>query len=376
MKIRSIITTFLVLFYNISFSQEPINVANLNVSLSFQETKDYFFTFDKGDEIVFNFVMKKGKHIRSVEIASSSNVKLTEFKAKEITNRKIQVLKKEIYRFRFFSSSLTTRVANVQIQRIPSKNGSPSFNTGWKWYTVRDTIYVPYQKDSLIGYQMIPYQETIKEIVNTKKEEILLFQKSQRVHSYYNRNKSRTYLRVDLPRLEITDLKKEKILAWAYWIGVGEEGKAAYDKNVRNFSKFIGKAANAYFQTPLAGLALGFITELFIPNNGHDVAYYFMDEFRNVQSFLDGNQFSFFDSGKGRAAFGRNDSRLWSTFYIGLSNDNLTKGIDVEVKVIAIKETQTFKYNTYNKEKKEAQYMKLNKTRMQVKEKKYRVPVE
>lgn len=376
MKLGIFLTYMLTLSASVGFSQEIIDVANLNVNLSFQETKDYYFTFDEGDEIVFNFVMKKGRHIKSVEIATSSNVKLTEFKAKKITNKKLHVQKKEIYRFRFFSSSLTTRVANVKIQRIPSKNGNSAFNTGWKWLTVRDTVYEPYQKDSLIGYQIIPYKETVKELIGTKKKEILLFQKSQRVHSYYNHNKSRTYLRVDLPRLETTDLKKERILSWAYWIGVGNEGKAAYEKNVRNFSKLIGKAANVYFQTPLAGVALGIITELFIPDKGHDVAYYFMDDFRYVQSFLDGNQFYLFDSGKGRAAFGRNDKRLSGTFYIGLSNDNLTKGIDVEVRVVAIKEIQTFKYKTYNKERKEAQYIKLNKTRMQVKEKNYRVPVE
>jgi len=366
------------LFFFISFlhSQNVIDVANLNVKLSFDQTQDYYYTFDKGDEIVFNFKMKKGRHLKNVEIASFSNLVFTEFNAKNITDKRIKVKRKQLYRFRFYSSSLTNRVANVRIQRIPSSNSTINFNTGWKWYTRRDTVYVPYTKDSVVGYRDIPYQETIRELVDTKTEEIMLFEKSEKVHSFWNKNLSRTYLRVDLPQIENSLFKEERILSWAYWIGVGQEGRKAYEKNVKSISKMIEKAASTYYQTPLAGLAVGAITELFVPNAGEDVAYYFIPDYENVKYFYNKQSFLQFDMGKGRAAYGRNDSRLYGTFYIGLSNDNPTLPIEVEVKVLALKEVKTYKDITYHKTRKVAQKITLNKTRMQVNETKYRVPVE
>ena len=367
---------FIFLVSSIINSQNPIDIANLNIKLSFDQTQDVYYSFDAGDEIVFNFQMKKGKHFKSVEIASSSNVIFTEFKAKKITDKKIIVREKGVYGFRFYSSSLTDRVANVRIQRIPASINNINFNTAWKWKTKRDTVYITYQKDSLVGYKMIPYQETIKELIDTKKEEVLLIRKSQRVHSLYNENNNKTYLRVDLPTLENIALKKERILAWAYWIGVGQEGKEAYKKNVESFSKIIGKAVSTYYQTPLAGFAVGAVTELILPKVGEDVAYCFLNDFENVQVFLNGQQYYLFDSGKGKAAYGRNDTKVVGTFYIGLHNDNLTRGIDVDVNVVAIKQTELYEYKVYNKQRKEPQYVTLNKTRMQVNETKYRVPVE
>ncbi|MFY0631177.1 MAG: hypothetical protein JXR05_12405 [Flavobacteriaceae bacterium] len=375
MKTKLLISILILRFTCVAYSQNLIDIANLNVKLSFDQTQDIYYSFDEGDEIVFNFQMKKGRHFKSVEISSSSSILFSEFKAKKIENQRIKIREKGVFRFRFFSSSLTNRVANVRIQRVPSATSSISFNTDWKWNRVLDTTYVPYKKDSLIGYKMISYKETVKELIEDKKEEVLIFQKSQRVHSRTNQNGNKTYLKVNLPKLENTNLRREKILAWAYWIGVGNEGRDAYKKNVRSFSKSIGKIANAYYHTPLAAVAVGAITELIIPNTGHDVAYYFINGFSNVQSFLSNQEFYLFDSGKGAAAFGRND-RQKRTFYIGFFNDNLVKGIDVDVKVVAIKETKVYEYKTYNRQRKGAQYITLNKTRMQVKEIKSRIPVE
>jgi hypothetical protein len=373
---RFLYILFIFCISKLGFSQATIDVANLNIHLSFEESQDYFYSFDTGDIINFNFQMKKGRHFKYVEIASPSQVISTEFKVKKITDQKIKVLKKGVYRFRFYSSSLTNRVANVRIQRIPASSGNLNFNTGWQWKTVIDTTYVSFIKDSLIGYKTIPYQERVKELIDTKKTEVTLFQKSQKVHSYYNSNKSKTYLKVDLPFLENTSVKSEKLIAWAYWIGVGDEARLAFEDNVRSFSNLIGTTADTYFQNPLAGIAIGAIAELIVPKNGEDVAYYFIPDYENAQLFYNDQSFLQFDMGKRTAAYGRNDRIKSGTFYIGLFNDNRIRGIDVDVKIVAVKETKTYEFKTYKKERKEAQYVQLNKMRMQISEQKYRIPIE
>ncbi len=349
---KFVVLTFILINIKAS-SQNTVNVSNLNVKLSFGETKNYFFAFEKGDTIVFNLKMIKGKHIRILEIHDSENgIKYTKFKANNISNKKIKVLKKGVYRFKFYSEAIFNRVANVNIQRIPADDSLKDFNTNWKWETVRDTTYTHYTKDSLIGYKTILSKETIKELKNEEVKEITLIDKTQRVHSFYNGNSSKTYLKVDLPTLNNSRFKEENLIAWSYWIGVGQQSKKAYDENIRGMIKLLKKGAGVYFQTPLAGIAIGAITNLITPQNGDDVEYCFVVDFENIKNFLNNQQFYLFDKGKGIAAYGRNDKNKTGSFYIGLSNDNLIRGIDVNVKIVAVKEIRNYENVTYDREKK------------------------
>lgn len=362
---------------NFCFANDPILVNESTIILDLDQTKELYFSFAEGDQIVLEMEMVKGKHIKEVKVVEMpTNTIFTEFKSKAINKKNIPVRNKGIYKFSFYSSSLTRRVCKVKIYRIPGNESTKDFNTNWKWEIKRDTTYTAYQQDSLVGYQTIKYQETVKELKEEKIEEIMLFEKSQIVHSYYNENISRTYLRVNLPLLNNSPLQKEEILAWSYWIGVGQQSREAYKQNLKNVSNIAGKMANTYYQTPLAGLAVGAISELIIPKTGEDVQYYFIQDFQNVQLFMDKQQFMQFDMGKGRAAFGRNDRLKQGTFYIGLANDNLTEGIEVDIKVLAVKQITIYENITYDREKEEPQYVTLDKTRMNINETKIRVPVE
>ncbi|WP_394970379.1 hypothetical protein [uncultured Croceitalea sp.] len=131
-----------------------------------------------------------------------------------------------------------------------------------------------------------------------------------------------------------------------------------------------------YYQTPLAGIAVGEISSLITPQTGEDVNYYFIPDYQNAQLFYNKQQFLQFDNGKGRAAYGRNDRLIKGTFYIGLLNDNEWRGIEVDIKVMAVKQVKIYENVIYKRERQEPQYVTLNKTRMNIDETKIRVPVE
>ncbi|MGH1388304.1 hypothetical protein [Kordia sp.] len=372
------IYVFLMVLMEISIvnASEPVDVANLSVKLSFQKTIDHYYSFDEGDEIVFNMEMIKGRHIKSIEItALPSNILLSEFKAKKLVNQRIKIKKKGVVRFRFYSSSLTNRVCRARIQRIPSDASKIDFNTDWKWKVLKDTTYVKYTQDSLTGYRTVKYQEKVKKLKEERTEEILIFDKSQRVHSRTNLNNNKSYLRVSLPNLINTNYWQEKLLSWAYWIGVGEASQEAYQKNLESV-KELAKGVATRYMTPLGALAVGKITNMILPNIGDDVQYYFILDYENAQKFYNDHEFYQFDMGKGRAAFGRHDQFPKGSFYIGLSNDNLTRGINVNVKVIAVKQVKIFEDVIYNREREEPQYITLHKTRMKINETSIRIPVE
>ena len=360
-----------------SFSNtNPILVTESTISLNVNETKELFFSFAEGDIIEFDFEMVKGKHIKEIEVIElPNNVVFSEFKAKNFTEKQIHIRNKGMYKFKFYSSSITKRVCRIKIFRIAANASTKNFNTNWKWQTVRDTVYTPYTIDSIIGYNTIKYKEKVRELVKTKNTEDILFNKNQRVNSYFSENKSRTSLRVDLPNSISTTLKEEKIIAWAYWIGVGQEAQQAYQDN----AKSVGELANglsSMYGTPLASLAVGTITELLIPKTGEDVLYTFIPDYDNAQKFMNNQTYLQFDTGKGIVAYGKNSNRTQGTFYIGLYNDNKLQGIDVDVKIIAVKEIKTFEIVEYDREKQEPMIVTLNKIRMDINETKIRIPVE
>lgn len=150
---KSIIKSIIFIPFLIFSQQKPIHIAELTIKLTFQETKELFYSFAEGDEVIFDFKMVKGKHLKEIEIIElPSNSIFMEFKAKKI-NRRIKIRKKGLYKFKFYSSSLTNRVCKIKINRIPLSEETRGFNTSWKWKTLKDTVYTPYTKDSIVGYK-------------------------------------------------------------------------------------------------------------------------------------------------------------------------------------------------------------------------------
>lgn len=361
---------------NIWASNSPILVTESTISLDFDQSEELYFSFAEGDIIEFNLDMVKGKHIKEIEIIElPTNKVFSDFKTKGFSKKQIQIRNKGIYKFRFYSSSITRRVCKIKISRTPASKETRDFNTNWKWKTIRDTIYTPYTIDSITGYNTVKYKETLKELAKTETIEDLILNKNQRVHSYYNENRSSTYVKVDLPNSIYYDLKEERTIAWAYWIGVGEEAQEAYKQNTIAVGS-LAKEISSIYLSPLGGLAVGAIAELIIPKIGEDVQYTFIPDYENVQKYINGESYLQYDTGKGIAAYGKNSNRIQGTFYIGLHNDNQILGIDVEVKIVVIKEVKTYEYVTYDRERKDPVTVTLDKIRMTVHETKIRVPFE
>jgi hypothetical protein len=366
-KITFTLLTSLTILSAFGQLQQPIDVAELTIKIGSMGSEELFYGFAEGDQIIFNFEELKGKELKEIEIIElPSSSKFMDYKTTKIDNKKILVNQKGVYQFKFNNSSLAGRICKVKIQRIPKSEEFISFNTNWEWKTLYDTTYIPFTEDSLVRYDTLNYKEKVKELVKTENVDDMILDKTQRVHSYYNDNSSLTYLRVDLPNNKTEPYRTEKVVAWAYWIGVGEESSKAYAENVESVGKIASGLAST-FGTPLAGIAIGAITQLMTPTSGEDVQYAFIADFQNVQAFLAKQAYYQFDKGKGVAAYGKNTDRLQGAFYIGLHNDNQTTGIDANVKIVVIKEIKTYADKEYDRKKITPKYVKIHKKRMVVK---------
>ena len=129
--------TLIFLFSLISYyafsNSEPILLQESTIRLEFDQTEEMFYSFAEGDQIVIDFQMIKGKHLKEFEIIElPSNTVYSDYKVQKISEKKITVRKKGVYGFKFYSTSLTNRVFKISISRIPVSNETENFNTDWK----------------------------------------------------------------------------------------------------------------------------------------------------------------------------------------------------------------------------------------------------
>jgi hypothetical protein len=345
------ITLLLFLFYfTISiFPQSSIEVTDQTIKISSLDEEVLYFGFAEGDQIVFNFKEINDKELKEIEIYEyPSASKFSDFKTSKIENKILKVNKTSIYAFRFYNSSLSGRVCKINIHRIPSNPNLEIFNSEVYWEMKQDTTWNTYTKDVIVRYDTIYEQKIKKELVKTQINEELIFDKSQRVHSYSNENGNKTSIFFTLPQNLYSDYKTTEVISWAYWVGVGEEANLEWKRNVQTVGK-LAKGIATTFSSPLGALAVGAITDLSIPTLGEDVYYAVVDQ-QNRDLFMNDYQYRLYDQGKGIAGYRKFTNLNQGIYFIVLSNDNMIQGIEVNIKVVAMVETKIYQDKTYTEQ--------------------------
>lgn len=356
----------------------PVDVAEMTIKVGAMSSQELYYGFAEGDSIVFNFEELKGKDLKEIDITElPGNSKFRDYRAVKVDDKRIYVNKKSVYQFKFINSAIALRICKIKIQRIPKTLALVNFNTNWKWKNSWDTAYLPFTMDTIVGYDTIHHSVEEKVLAKTEQVEEILFDKNQRVENkgISKSRKNYTLLAAVLPEDIKEPYKEEKNIAWAYWIGVGSEAQEAYVRNTKIFSSIASKVASTFI-SPLAGLAIGIITDLVLPTKGDNVEYFLIPDRENADSFLRGSNFSQFDKGNGIAAYGRNLDRLHGTFYIGLHNDNAIRDIDVNVKIVVIREIKTYEDREVDHPELKPKFINVNKKRMVVTARQVRVNAE
>lgn len=346
------IVTFIIglfLLITMAFGQEAVDVTDQTIKLGGLKEEELHFGFATGDKIIFSFKEADNKELKEIEIVEyPNNSKFSDYKTKQVDNKTISVTRQGVYIFRFKNSALGGRICKIKIQRIPASEETKNFNSAVTWVNKQETTYNTYTKDVIVGYDTTYVQKTKKELLKTELSEDMIMDKTERVHSINNLDyENHKTVQVTLPKNEISTYKTRKIMSWAYWIGVGKEASDAWAKNVNTVKNVVSGAATIFGGGPLAGLAIGAVSSLAMPTMGEDVAYWFITDYNNAQLFMASQAFMQFDKGKGIAAYGKNSNRTQGVFYIGLSNDNQFQGIDANVKISVIWETNYYEDRQY-----------------------------
>ena len=137
-----------------SYGQEAVEVADLTLKISGKSEEELYYAFAEGDQIIFNFEEADEKELKEIEIIElPENSKYKDYETKAVKDKKIQVQRKGIYKFRFYNSALFKgRICKVKISRIPKSKELMSFNSGIKWVEKFDTTYDIKTETVITGY--------------------------------------------------------------------------------------------------------------------------------------------------------------------------------------------------------------------------------
>lgn len=333
------------LFSGLCFGQK-ITVAELQVKLDANKTEELMYGFATGDRIIFT-IKADGSNLGEASVLQYPDV--YKYKGQNISEdkREFTVTDKGVYVFRLVNNSRGKRTATVTIQRVPKNSDTRNFNTAIKWANVQDTSWVSVTKEVVVGYDSLRVQKNRRVVASENKYEEVVLDKSQRVAAKTSFGDTRTFVELTLPANVVGKDETKKVVAWAYWVGVGEESNEFWKQNRKMIVGAVQGAAS-YFSTPLGGIAAGAVTNLMLPVNGEDVEYALTNE-ANKTLFIDRKEFKAIDKGKGVASYQRfTDSKLLQgKYYVALANDNLIQPIDINVKVSAIIEHIKYKDEKY-----------------------------
>jgi hypothetical protein len=336
------------LFTGLSFGQR-IDVAELQLKLAPGANEVLYYGFAAGDRILFTVEEANGNTIHEVTVAEyPETIKYKGLEVKKEKNKEFDVANKTVYSFKFANNTKEERLCSVKIQRVPSLSSQKNFNTAVKWVTKQDTTWNSFTRDVVVGYDTLYVQKTRKAVAFEKRYEEVVLDKSQRVGSKAGSlGDNKTTVSFTLPQNFTGKDETKKVVAWAYWVGVGEESNEFWKQNRKMIVGAV-QGATTMFTSPLGGIAAGAVTNLILPTNGEDVEYALASE-QNSKLFMESKAYKYFDSGKGIAAYKRftDGPMLQGKYYMLLSNDNYVQPIDVNVKVSAIIEHIKYKNENY-----------------------------
>lgn len=301
-------------------AQSPIDIMQSTIKIAALTEEEFYYGFAEGDQLIFNFEELNRKELKELAITELPNSsKFMDYKTKKIENKTLIVSRTAIYKFRFSNSALGGRICRIKVQRIPIGESSKNFNTTVYWRTLYDTVSVPRQETFL---------ERSDTVATTLIDQIAKISSMSALSGKTNKN----LVDFSLP---------SNTISWSYYVGVGKEGKEAYEKAKDGF---LNSASASVIEIPgygiMGALALSGLSFFSKVHGNDNVRYYFITDWDNVQLFKSDKLFFQYKQGDVVNDASQMKYPLTGKVYLGLLNDNIIDPIDVIVKVVAIQVNQ------------------------------------
>lgn len=317
---RIIVLLVSVVVSSMALSQDVQKVADLSFKLGALGIETYYYAFDEGDIVTFNFNEQKGKGIKAVTFSKYggtslfSKYKVAEFEKEiTITERSVYVLTIE--------NELGGRICDLIVQR---KNISGSnLSTTVKWIEEVDTTWSSRTEDYLdtVIYKSVPLHQKQDFYINSATNV---------------GGQTRTYLPINLPK---------NTVSWFYTLSCSR--KESEIEQVKNRMNLAGEIASL-ISTPMVGGVASITASMISQPPGANQCDIFLMDHSNLTPFINKSWdgFSYITEGT-RQNFKSGVVKISNAkspnMYLGLRNEDMMHGIHVALEVVAIVREDVYK---------------------------------
>lgn len=353
-------------------AQTPVIVCEQTIKIGGMAEEDLFFGFAAGDQI--NFEFESDKELKEIQIfeliEKNSSQKYSNFKAASAKTT-IFVPEKAVYQFHFKNGAVGGRICKVKIQRVPESEATQRFNTTPRIKTLYDTTYTHYTEDSLVGYKTVFYQETKKELTKQEFVNRKIYNDTPIIHSKTSSEGQYSRFPIEMPRNVNTTYRTENVIDCYCILGLGEDAikkLASAASDVTSALAVIPGPQQAATATAAAtAKAVSAIT-----STTDDDIKYSIRKLVNGQKILIKPEIGFSSA----AEYHFPPDYLQGTYEIQFYNDNIFDALKIKFLCYAVVEVKEYEDVVYDRERQEAQYVPVNRTKMNVTTTRVYVPAE
>jgi hypothetical protein len=342
---KIMLANFFLFFAMIGIAQQTIEITDQTLKISGEEY--LYFGFTAGDEVIFSLEEVNGKELKEVEVLRYPDQIIYANLGVANLQKSLRITEEGVYQFRLKHSGLGNRLCHISISRIPAK-GKTAFNTAVDWVEKTNTGNAG---EVIIGYETRQVECVRKVVakVDTTIETIL--NRTERIHSSTNLNGNDARIRFSIPTNTYepnayVPYKTTETVSWAYAISTGTTGDAWYKSaNTKAAASNVTKAmiSTGFISSGYGALAILAIEGVSMfsspPAAGDNVLF-------SITHTADGGK-PIIAEGNSVAAFGKVTQYRGGDYVLQLNNDNIIEAINVDLKIIAVVVTTTYKDEPY-----------------------------
>ncbi len=330
---------------------DTIEVAKVALKVGPRSTEELFYAFAEGDRIIFDFSELDGNAISEFTISEyPDQPRFQQVNTAQVLKGELRAARTGVYSFRFSNRALLKgRTCGLYLRRIPASSRYRSFNTAIRWEERYDTTIVATGKDKRMETRLVERRRRV--LAKTDTLVASLIDRVERVHSRTNLSgPASSIIEVELPAATAEPNAGQpylttEVVSWSYWIGVGKEGEAAFEKGnqVARLARAAAGAAEAIGLVSggygaLIALAIEGVSYFTLPKKGDNIKF----------RILEGEEI--LEEGDSRAAFARLLKPLQGTLRFELTNDNLFQSVDVNLRLVAVVVRRQYQEEIYHEE--------------------------
>ncbi|MCO6492762.1 MAG: hypothetical protein J5I98_30365 [Phaeodactylibacter sp.] len=337
-------------------AQLPVTVAELTVEVGPNSEENFYYGFEAGDLLIARLELTDGKELKAFEVIEyPENSRILEYETEGFEDKRLKVYDRGIFQFRLYNAHrLKKRVCRLHIQRLPASAATVDFNPAVRWEERIDTTYKVRSETVLSGTEVKEVQQRRRVLARVDTNVVTLLDKVERISSRTNLSTDNVaFLDFELPQNRYEPAADDpslstEVASWAYWVGTGEEAREWYEqanssaaarlaKGLAKGAVSAGLISSGY--GALALLAIEGISVFSNPPSGENVLYSLLA--------VEGDERRELSRGNSIAGYGRVDNSTQGKFSLRLENDNYVEGINVNVKVVAVTVTKTYRDEYY-----------------------------